>query len=1411
MRRTEPIQVRFDRPVVSEDRVGVPLTTQLFVVSPPMDGETRFAAPDLLELRPERPFLPATRYRVVVRPEAVGGDLILVGSKEFRFRTPLFGLEDVRLESRRDRLHVTLRFSHPVQSVEVDRAVMFEDDVGGYVRAERRTDATTRNVTFRFPFDLAQLEERPLRLRIDGSLRPVGGGSVLGKTVERRLGPESGRSMRVVRLEPVQRGVHLGVDVETTQPVQLDSLADHFEASTKPEWIARTPSGAFVAGRFEGQVSVGPGLRSQTGEVSTDGRTAQLPTPSPQPAVVIAGGGAQGVEVRSRGVSRLRVIQRSVSRPNVVASLRQVSTPGERAFFEGRTAWEAAVGEAGITWLQLRSDAEVGRVELEVADADRPWIRSRRVLDRWRLRLVAKQDGRALWVVAADPESGPLSGVDVEIRSDRNVLLGSARTDGQGIARFDSPELPFAVVAHRGSRFAVLPLDDAHRRVGPGGSGLASAEMWGQLQPDGASARVWLFASDDEGPAAGRQVQVGPRNRPWAVGETDRLGLFAFDAPLGFPLRPGQRTVPVRLDGQTVRPRLRVPVPDRSLDLKVEIAGGGAEPFRIETRGGEAPIQGRARCLIRNRDLGTGGTQPRVSGWRGPWRRVRPGDRIRCPLPAERSAPGAVGLQVEMEDGRGAFAAAESRVPHDAVRFYPVIRVGTGSIAVAAVDPEGEPRVGPGLTLIWEQVEGGVEDQWDDAHDVRLRRPVRSVRELQRQEVPAQAGWMPVAPPVRQPGMRLRVELPGTGSVVRALGTDAPGALPLTVLPRPATVGLPMALTPPSGASAPWLVSVEREGVLDLEWIENGSEAVDALYAPGVWVVSVGDGTPAASWVPVQGTGPEPQHRVSVLADGRIVVRRTPRESGPAWAWLGPPPDPSDTEEPDVGPLGVTTFADPGPKIRVPMERPTVSPREAGAPPIEPRPMDRDGYAIFSAPGCGTRRFEVRSWAGQRMHRSLHELDLSKRPQVRWSAPPVLVDGETAAVDLELGCGTGSVEWKLRAEDGRVVEHSATGLTRVQLGPGAWSVAAVSAGAVYTARFQIARRPPVYGLTSASWSAGYGRPAQASDPGGAAGWLAVGPSPAWSHLADLVELERSDAPGHRVGRAWARLALEPKAWSALAQVLAVEPAESGPEADSEPLGRWLSALARGARSAAAGRWSGAGWARSAKAAAQDPARVALIDALLQGADGAGLDALRPRLEDPASIGLWLALRSRASAAAPYWGSIQVDGQEWIRFNSRRPLLQELPASARSVSVRTTGAGTAYGSWIGWGPEVGSKPWARAQVRWVRPQTGQTASTVPRDGWIRGDIALEREGPEVPLRLSWRVPPGFLVGEVEGPLPWRRVGSHLQTKWLEGPGEARVWLRPIREGAWILPPLEAVRVDRLPRQPLGPGTALRVVP
>lgn len=612
---TRTIEVHFSQPVVAAADCGKEIPAKgLLELTPAVPGTLMWTERDVLVLTPSEPFRPATHYvgKVSITPPAgkrFGGD------DSFRFNSELLelrGIEPFVSGIGAATVRLNLQFSLPVKPADAEKLIRFVRPSGEAISAVLETKAPSAVMAFRLAAIDVSSGSADLKVQIGAELSAAAGGEPIGSEVQRALTLMKPSALVVNQIYPAESGGQYLIYVSLSDQVDPETLQSAI--SVKPATKLTVESSGAMAtihGTFKPnstvEVTIKKGLVGLSGGVLEDEVTRSVVIQGLQPELRFAHagtylqrGGGQKFSLESVNIKKLKVSVDKVFENNMVHVLPRLRQ-NTRYCGDGGCEGDEYYGDYyygdgyGYSGYQYYGDistfgTSVLRGEVEVTDKPNEWVTTNipfadvnkdNRFGLYRLRVMdAEQQWRYAekWLLATDlgvsakvgrdqarvliislTTMKPVPGVQVELRSSTNQVVGKGLTDASGAFTQDisglKPTEPIAVItASKEGDFSYLALASTALKTADfdvGGQGDTTAPYEAYVYLDrgiyrpGDPARITVLVRDKllkTPPPFPYTLEI--RNPQWRVfqtlkGTTEKDGASTFtvefpnDAPTG--------------------------------------------------------------------------------------------------------------------------------------------------------------------------------------------------------------------------------------------------------------------------------------------------------------------------------------------------------------------------------------------------------------------------------------------------------------------------------------------------------------------------------------------------------------------------------------------------------------------------------------------------------------------------------------------------------------------------------------------------------------------------------------------------------------------------------------------------------------------------------------------------------------
>ncbi|MFO0724294.1 MAG: alpha-2-macroglobulin [Myxococcota bacterium] len=488
--QTVPIEVHFNQPVVPASAVGTEVSAKgLLDITPPVPGKLSWRDRDTLVLLPSEPLVTATRYTAEVHLTPPEGKRF-GGEHTFHFNTELLGVVGVQsfvTGVGEAEAKVNVDFSLPVKPADVSTLVHFLTASGQTLSATLETKVPQKTMAFRIPHIDVSAGAVNLKVKVDGTLAPAGGGEALRQEVLMPVTITKPTALLVEQVYPAESSGKYVIYVRLNDDVDPDSVKNAISLDP-PTKITVEPSGHLITlrGTFKPNtnvtVTIKKGLFGLNGGQLEEEISRVVLIQGLQPELkfshggsYLQRGGAQKFALESVNIKKLKVQVDKVLENNLVHVLPRLRTNarycgddgcyddgegydgeyyggdgyygssysyyGDLATFgtnvlRGEVVPEEKPNEwvtTNLPFSDVNKDDRFGLYRLRVMDSDMQW----RYAEKWLLATdlgisakIGRDQARVLVVSLAS--SKPVAGVKVELRSSTNQLVGQGLTDASG-------------------------------------------------------------------------------------------------------------------------------------------------------------------------------------------------------------------------------------------------------------------------------------------------------------------------------------------------------------------------------------------------------------------------------------------------------------------------------------------------------------------------------------------------------------------------------------------------------------------------------------------------------------------------------------------------------------------------------------------------------------------------------------------------------------------------------------------------------------------------------------------------------------------------------------------------------------------------------------------------------------------
>ena len=511
----------FDAPVVPAGQAGRWDTTRYVQFEPAIRGKFKWANEGReLVFSPLEPFRPSTMFSASLRTATLPSDKQKLTLSRTRFHTPFLQLGGAQVFYGRSgraagtaELRANVLFNYPVRPADLRPRLRLSQ--GGRPVAFTLT-AAEPDKTLALTINQEVKPDQPLLFEVAARLAAVAGSQATTASLQAEAEVPNPQALQVRELTGQVLDGKAVVTLLTNQPVSVSDIQPLLKVTPAvPFEIEALESGLLLRGGFEVgktyQVSLDPGVRGTLGgqlverfdqAVSFEDSRPSIEFASADKAMYLQASGNRNLALRLNEVENVQVTVAKVYASNVQDLLRGEKQYGydndnegesrdedgeyvDRSYryydLENRgdvlftrryaTAGLSKVNGSRLLNLSLKelefSAPLKGLYVVRVQDTERQWLRQDKLVALTDLGLIAKQGvgGGAVVFLNSLRTARPVGGATVRFLSTNNQVMGTAVSNGQGVARLNydslaagSPLRLGMVTATSGSDFSFINL-----------------------------------------------------------------------------------------------------------------------------------------------------------------------------------------------------------------------------------------------------------------------------------------------------------------------------------------------------------------------------------------------------------------------------------------------------------------------------------------------------------------------------------------------------------------------------------------------------------------------------------------------------------------------------------------------------------------------------------------------------------------------------------------------------------------------------------------------------------------------------------------------------------------------------------------------------------------------------------------
>ncbi|QKG53422.1 alpha-2-macroglobulin family protein [Hymenobacter sp. BRD67] len=515
---TQNLVFGFDEPVVPAGQSGRWDTTRYVQFEPAIRGKFKWTNDGReLVFSPLEPFRPSTTFSARLRPSALPSGKQKLTLPRSKFHTPFLALSGAQVFYGRSsraantaELRANVLFNYAVRPADL-RAHLHLSQGGRPVAFTLTTAEPDRTLSLTLNQEVTA--SQPLHFEVASGLQAVAGSQPTAGPLQADADIPDQQLLQVRELTGQVLNGQAVVTLLTNQPVSVADIQPLLKVEPAvPYEIEALESGLLLRGGFEVgkdyQISITPGLRGALGGQLTEAFHQGVSFGTSEPSISFASSekamylnanGSRNLGLRLNQVEKVQVTVAKIYASNIQETLRSDKQYGYDTNAEADSEGEGGeYGEHSYQYYELENRGDVlftrtyataglarenglhllklnlkdlefsaplkGLYVVRVQDTEHLWLREEKLIAFTDLGVIARQnaDGNAVVFLNSLRAARPVSGATVRFISTSNQLMGTAITNGQGVARYDSvagSRLKLGMVtATQGSDFTFLSL-----------------------------------------------------------------------------------------------------------------------------------------------------------------------------------------------------------------------------------------------------------------------------------------------------------------------------------------------------------------------------------------------------------------------------------------------------------------------------------------------------------------------------------------------------------------------------------------------------------------------------------------------------------------------------------------------------------------------------------------------------------------------------------------------------------------------------------------------------------------------------------------------------------------------------------------------------------------------------------------
>ncbi|MDZ7318532.1 MAG: MG2 domain-containing protein, partial [candidate division KSB1 bacterium] len=501
--QTTNFTITFSREVAPDSLVNQWLGGQSISFSPAVPGKLQWIGRDKLRFYPDVQLLPATEYTAEVTSQLVSKlGFSLRGQRSFQFYTPRFQVNSALVNfeiqaqaAKKADLLATVEFNYPVQPATAVGSITLQYKDGAAIPFQLLTTNPSTIIELKAEQIARGSDESQIELKIARGLKPIGGNTGLEQDFIKPITLPKEEDLKVEKVSPIRETPQSGyIRVQFNLPVDATAATSFISVEPSLKYkISATHQYLQLKGNFQMettyQISVRKGLKAIDGSVlQRDFSTAVVFRRENIPPQVnfvgdgfyLTKSGYLNIGLATINIEKVHLEVDKIYANNLIYLLNSNELSGNQGYYwydldalgkrihETDLVIQNVSNEEVVTPFNIQkylADHRVGIFNITAREYDRRWNQASKWVLATDMGIVAKKGGNGLWVwVNSLTKLSPIVGAEINLYSQNNQLLATAKTNNDGLAIFESFQtlaeqfVPFLVTATAGDDFSFLEL-----------------------------------------------------------------------------------------------------------------------------------------------------------------------------------------------------------------------------------------------------------------------------------------------------------------------------------------------------------------------------------------------------------------------------------------------------------------------------------------------------------------------------------------------------------------------------------------------------------------------------------------------------------------------------------------------------------------------------------------------------------------------------------------------------------------------------------------------------------------------------------------------------------------------------------------------------------------------------------------